>query len=89
MTWTNFAIAPRRRLIATALMYGLTLTVRLTSAAGEEGSVHVQAAQCAAYASTFTFHNERPATPASRMADLQRSSWSRSCRAECEPAEPT
>jgi hypothetical protein len=60
MTWTNFAIAPRRRLIATALMYGLTLTVRLTSAAGEEGSVHVQAAQCAA----STFHNERPATPA-------------------------
>jgi hypothetical protein len=87
MTWTSFAIAPRRRLIATALMYGLTLTVRLTSAAGEEGSVYVKAAQCAAFAATS--HNERPATPAYRMADLQRPSRSRSCQAECEPAEPT
>jgi hypothetical protein len=87
MTWTSFAIAPRRRLIATALMYGLTLTVRLTSAAGEEGSVYVKAAQCAAF--TATPHNERPATPAYRMADLQRPSRSRSCQADCEPAEPT
>lgn len=87
MTWTSFAIAPRRRLIATALMYGLSLTVRLTSAAGEDGSVPVQAAQCAAFASTP--FNERPATPAFRMVDLQRSSRSRSCQAGCEPALPT
>ena len=40
MTWKNIvalpAIAPRRRIIATALVYGLSLTVRFTSATGEE-----------------------------------------------------
>ncbi|SDN12202.1 hypothetical protein [Afipia sp. GAS231] len=47
MTWKNFialpAIAPRRRLIATALVHGLSLTVRFTSAVGEEPEVPVQA----------------------------------------------
>ena len=84
MTWTSFAIAPRRRLIATALMYGLTLTVRLTSATGEESGAYVKSAQCAA----STFHNEQPATPAYRMADL-RPSRSPSCRADCRPTRPT
>jgi hypothetical protein len=40
MAWKNFvsplAIAPRRRAVATALIYGLSLAVRFTSAAGEE-----------------------------------------------------
>jgi hypothetical protein len=40
MTWKNKvafpAIAPRRRIIATALIYGLSLTVRFTSPTGEE-----------------------------------------------------
>jgi hypothetical protein len=85
MTWTSFAIAPRRRLIATALMYGLTLIVRLTSATGEERSAYVKAAQCAA----STFHNEQPATPPYRMADLRRPSRSQSCRADCGPTQPT
>jgi hypothetical protein len=43
MAWMNvvnpFAIAPRRRVVATALMYGLSLSVRFTSAAGEETEV--------------------------------------------------
>jgi len=87
MTWTSFAIAPRRRLIATALMYGLTLTVRLTSAAGEEGHVPVQAAQCAALAPTPA--HRQPAKASLRTADLQRPSRHRSCHAGCEPALPT
>jgi hypothetical protein len=65
MTWTSFAIAPRRRLIATALMYGLSLTVRLTSAAGEEGRVALQAAQCAFLTST-------PFTSSRHFADRSR-----------------
>jgi len=40
MTWKNSvafpAIAPRRRIIATALIYGLSLTVRFTAPTGEE-----------------------------------------------------
>ena len=51
MIWKNFvsrlAIAPRRRVVATALMYGLSLTVRFTSATGEEVEVPAQAAQSA------------------------------------------
>ncbi len=40
MTWKHcvalLAIAPRRRVIVTALVYGLSLSVRFTSATGEE-----------------------------------------------------
>ena len=40
MTWKThvafLAIAPRRRAIATALVYGLSLAVRFTSATGEQ-----------------------------------------------------
>lgn len=87
MTWTSFAIAPRRRLIATALMYGLTLSLRMTSAIGEEGSTRVQAAHCAAF--TSTPFNERPAKPAFRMANIQGPPRSYTCRAGCPPTLPT
>ncbi|WGS26729.1 hypothetical protein [Bradyrhizobium sp. ISRA464] len=40
MIWKNFvsfpAVSPRRRLVATAIVYGLSLAVRFTSATGEE-----------------------------------------------------
>jgi hypothetical protein len=49
MTWKNFishlAITRRRRVVATALMYGLSLSVHFTSAAGEEMEVLLPAAQ--------------------------------------------
>jgi len=49
MIWRNLAsplaIAPRRRVVAAALMYGLSLTVRFTSATGEETEVQAQAAE--------------------------------------------
>ena len=40
MAWKHFvnplAVGPRRKVVATALVYGLSLAVRFTSAAGEE-----------------------------------------------------
>lgn len=36
MDWKLVAIAPRRKAMATALLYGLSLTVRLTSPTAEE-----------------------------------------------------
>ena len=49
MIWKNFvgrlAITSRRRGVATAVMYGLSLTVRFTSATGEEVEIPPQAAQ--------------------------------------------
>ena len=48
MTWKNIvgphAITSRRRIVASALMYGLSLTVRFTSATGEETENPPQAA---------------------------------------------
>jgi hypothetical protein len=38
----RYGIASRRRMIASALMYGLSLTVRFTSAAGEEVEIPAQ-----------------------------------------------
>jgi len=49
MAWrnlvTSLAITRRRRLIATAIVYGLSLTVRFASAAGEDAGTSAQAAQ--------------------------------------------
>ena len=40
-----FAIAPRRRIVATAIVYGLSLAVRFTSATGEEVEIPPQSMQ--------------------------------------------
>ena len=49
MTSKNFvsllAIAPRRRLVATAIVYGLSLAVRFTSATGEQVEIPPQSTQ--------------------------------------------
>jgi hypothetical protein len=48
MAWnfvSSLAIAPRRRVVATALVYGLSLAVRFTSATGEETEIPPQAVQ--------------------------------------------
>jgi hypothetical protein len=46
MIWKNFvnplAITSRRRVVASAVMYGLSLAVRFTSAAGEEVEIPAQ-----------------------------------------------
>lgn len=63
MTRKSFAIVPRSRFMAAALMYGLSLTVRLTSATGEEADVAVQTERCRADPTSLHF-NDRPAAPA-------------------------
>ena len=49
MIWKNFvtplAITSRRRVVASAVMYGLSLSVRFTSAAGEEVEIPAQSPQ--------------------------------------------
>ena len=49
MIWKNFvtplAITSRRRVVASALIYGLSLAVRFTSAAGEEVEIPAQTPQ--------------------------------------------
>ena len=49
MIWKNFvsrlAITSRRRVLATAVVYGLSLAVRFTSATGEEMEIPPQSAQ--------------------------------------------
>ena len=49
MTWKTFvsrlAITSRRRGLATAVIYGLSLAVRFTSAAGEEVEIPAQSVQ--------------------------------------------
>ncbi len=40
-----FAIAPRQRLVATAIVYGLSLAIRFTSATGEEVEIPAQSLQ--------------------------------------------
>jgi hypothetical protein len=51
MAWKNLigpcAITSRRRVVASALMYGLSLTVRFTSPTGEETENPAQAARTA------------------------------------------
>ena len=48
MAWNlanPFAIASRRRVVASAVIYGLSLAVRFTSAAGEEVEIPAPSAQ--------------------------------------------
>jgi hypothetical protein len=48
MAWnfvSSLAIAPRRRVIATAIVYGLSLAVRFTSATGEQVEIPAQSVE--------------------------------------------
>ena len=56
MAWKDFAIARRQRAVATALVYGLSLTVRFTSSTGEEASAHTSIA----FARPATASSSRP-----------------------------
>ena len=93
MAWKNvispLAIAPRRRVVATALVYGLSLSVRFTSAAGEETEIPAQAARTANPVPSILFYKDWPAKPAPSTA-FQRSSLMgpRGCRAACERSMP-
>jgi hypothetical protein len=87
MTWKKcialLASATRRRAIATALMYGLSLGVRFTSAAGEEVEIPTQALM--ANDGAQIIHLTLPSETAQPIA-LYRG-WpvgSRGCGAACE-----
>jgi hypothetical protein len=98
MAWKNLigphAITSRRRAVASALMYGLSLTVRFTSPTGEEAEHPAQAAQGFHPISSIMINDggqlfrnwPKPAHPI-----VFQPGWplhSRSCRAACERAMP-
>lgn len=99
MAWKNligpYAITSRRRVVASALMYGLSLTVRFTSPTGEETENPAQAAQAASPMLSIMIKDGVPIPgdwrpkPAHSIV-FQRSSplSSRSCRAACERPMP-
>jgi hypothetical protein len=92
MSW-NFVsslIAPRRRVVATAIVYGLSLAVRFTSATGEEVEIPPQAVQSANPKTSIMtgdgaqlFHGW-PLRPAQLMGSPRWVLGSRGCHAECE-----
>jgi hypothetical protein len=100
MTWKNFvsplAIAPRRRVVATALVYGLSLTVRFTSPTGEETEIPAQAAQGTDPMTSIMindgvpiFYNDQGSKSVRSILFYHRSPPSfRGCRAACERPMP-
>lgn len=99
MAWKNFvgpnAITSRRRVVASALMYGLSLTVRFTSPTGEEMENPAQATQGNHTISSIVINDGAQIfkgwspNPVHSIV-FQRSSTrsSRSCRAVCERPMP-
>lgn len=95
MTWMNhiplLKIVPRRRVIVSALVYGLSLSVRFTSATGEQVEVSSLATgSIMARDETQTSHAAWPLIPTEPIA--LRLSWplvGRRCHATCERPEST
>jgi hypothetical protein len=99
MAWKNLvgphAITSRRRVVASALMYGLTLTVRFTSPTGDETENPAQATQGINPMSSIMINDggqlfkNWPHKPALSIV-FQRGQplSSRGCRAACERAMP-
>jgi hypothetical protein len=96
MAWRTFgsslAITRRRRVVATALVYGLSLTVRFTSAAGEETEAPAAAVQGASPMTSImindgaqVLYKNWPSGFAQPIASYR--GWPvgpRGCRAACE-----
>lgn len=98
MAWKNFvtpfAIRPRRKVVATALVYGLSLAVRFTSAAGEE--TEVPPAPRGAYPLTSIMINDGGRAfykdwswPAQPIAFRSRPLGYRGCSAACDGPMPS
>lgn len=99
MAWKNFigplAITSRRRVVASALMYGLSLTVRFTSATGEEAENFAQSAQSISPMLSIMIKDGVPisgiwSSKAAHSIVFQRGRplGSRVCRAACERPMP-
>jgi hypothetical protein len=82
MDWKHLAIAPRRKVATTALVYGLSLTVRFTSPTAEEASA--PAAQNASPLASILFDHGWPGKPAVPAALRGRLLAPRICRAACD-----
>ena len=94
MAWKNligpYAVTSRRRVVASALMYGLSLTVRFTSPTGEETENPAQAAQTASPMLSIMIKDGawRPKPAHSIVFQRSLPLNSRSCRAACERPMP-
>jgi hypothetical protein len=98
MAWKNligpYAITSRRRVVASALMYGLSLTVRFTSPTGGEAENPAQAAQGINPMSSIVINDggqlfrdwPKPAHPTVFQRGWQLNSSS--CRAACQRPMP-
>jgi hypothetical protein len=100
MAWNNLiaphAITSRRRVVASALMYGLSLTVRFTSATGEETDNPAQATQSINPMSSIMINDGvqifKNWPPKSTHSIVFQQGWplnSKGCRAACERPMPT
>ena len=92
MMWKHFAgpraTTSRRRVVASAVMYGLSLTVRFTSATGEEIEISPQAVQSANPVSIM-FYKDWPTKPAPPIGfHRDQLLGSRGCQATCDRPVP-
>lgn len=78
MDWKRLAIAPRRRGISTALVYGLSLTVRFISPIAEE------APRQPVHSASILLDHGWPGKPVMPVALRGWPLGPRSCRAGCE-----
>lgn len=95
MAWKTFvdplAMIPRRRVVTSSLIYGLSLTIRLTTSTGEEAEKPAQTAQDSTPSLSIIVSddiqalNDRPLTSAQPIIfHRDRPLVPRICRAECE-----
>lgn len=90
MVWKHcvalLAIVPPRKAIATALVYGLSLSVRFTSATGEEVEIPPMAATLIVTRDeAFAFHDGWPLRTSEPIAlQLGQPMASRGCHTACE-----
>jgi hypothetical protein len=90
---SRLAIRPRRKMVATALIYGLSMAVRFTSAAGEQTEVAPEAARGSYPITSIMINNggsvvtkdwPRPAQPIAMPA----TPTFKGCRAACDSSTP-
>jgi hypothetical protein len=82
MNWKRLAIAPRRKAVSTALVYGLSLTVRLTSPTAEEAPAQIGPSVNAA--TSILISHDWPRKPAMPLALRGWPLGPGSCRTACE-----
>jgi hypothetical protein len=99
MAWKNtvgpYAITSRRMVVASAIMYGLSLTVRFTSATGDETENPAQATQSISPMLSIMIKDGVPISgdwpPKPAHSIVFKRGWppgSRGCRAACERPVP-